>query len=815
MKKRIFSLILTAVMLFSIFPAIPAYAADKLVCDYDRDGDLYSFYVKDSSGNSVFTVDLEPAQASAESFYIFNPAALGLNLSVSVEYGLDEIGNGAPCPIVRFSNALPGCCGLAVYVLLSEGSRETYEAALLCETKGSTPALVYSDALSRTKQDKLLLVNAVSGELYNRKEAEITQVNAFVIASDYTDASAGPNDCKVEEVNLDSLTLYFKTGEQACECMSSLVAELGLPEKQAEDYYYTENGVDYWYIPKGKTRSDAICVSPQESGYYAVDTYACGSNFFHGDVSTDLVAGDSSVFYMAFAEPVSECTGIVSSAKLTMIGLEAMSKYIWGIGVKETPTQKWFFMDYFDYVSAAKSGDWTTAGILFPSAMQIDGFIVCPMEYFDENFVMQYPGRATLLFADGRAAMRFMRQLEAYPLEQQAQNETDTAAFTPADLLSLKSLRYTYDYVMPTVIQAMVPAEDRADATRYLSLGSEPDYSQTPSGAVYTNGAGDVGLFAQYADGATHDVSAPAQMVSVFSHMDFFPMISSFLCSFISACDSTVSPEKLSAWMSGLKEATDIFELGDYVLAYTYNAQLQSFTYMLTKADALASGTANTDAVEGKTTGQDNAPASVKEPIATQTPAPAPKATAKPGTMEWDVSGDTLTITGNAPMPDYTTTTPPWVKYKDSIKHLVIEPGITHIGAQCFQYFSKIETVSLPSTVTSIGNAAFYKCSSIREIRLPSTVKTMGKQVFDHCTKLASIEIPEGVSVLDESVFNCCEAMEYVIIPKSVTRIGNSAFNGCYALTDVYYNGSASDWAAINIDAYNKRLTSASIHTSW
>lgn len=580
MKKRFFSLILTAVMLFSILPAIPAYAADKLVCDYDRDGDLYSFYVKDSSGNSVFTVDLEPAQASEESFYIFNPTALGLKLSVSVEYGLEEIGNGAPCPIVRFSNALPGCCGLAVYVLLSEGSRETYEAALLCETKGSTPALVYSDALSRTKQDKLLLVNAVSGELYNRKEAEITQVNAFVIASDYTDASAGLNDCKVEEVNLDSLTLYFKTGEQACECLSSLVAELGLPEKQEADYYYTENGVDYWYIPQGKTRSDAICVSPQESGYYAVDTYACGSNFFHGDVSTDLVAGDSSVFYMAFAEPVSECMGIVSSAKLTMIGLEAMSKYIWGIGVKETPTQKWFFMDYFDYVSAAKSGDWTTAGILFPSAMQIDGFIVCPMEYFDENFVMQYPGRATLLFADGRAAMRFMRQLESYPREQPA-----ASSFTSDDLLNMEAFRYTYHYLLPTLVEALSAKEDWEAGKRYMAIDDKPLTDETSGTVSYSNSAGDLSIIGWYGGDVKTDAVRQAQALGIYSPKDFFPLVSSFVSSFISACCDDADYAKLENWMNGLSDTQEVFQFGDYAITYAYYAEADIFCYILLKND--------------------------------------------------------------------------------------------------------------------------------------------------------------------------------------------------------------------------------------
>ena len=78
--------------------------------------------------------------------------------------------------------------------------------------------------------------------------------------------------------------------------------------------------------------------------------------------------------------------------------------------------------------------------------------------------------------------------------------------------------------------------------------------------------------------------------------------------------------------------------------------------------------------------------------------------------INWTLSGDTLTISGKGAMPDYSTTTPPWEGHKKEIKQIVIEPGITHIGTQSFQYCSNVEFVSLPDTVTSIGKTAFFKC---------------------------------------------------------------------------------------------------------
>ena len=102
----------------------------------------------------------------------------------------------------------------------------------------------------------------------------------------------------------------------------------------------------------------------------------------------------------------------------------------------------------------------------------------------------------------------------------------------------------------------------------------------------------------------------------------------------------------------------------------------------------------------------------------------------------------TLTISGKGEMPDYSGDTPPWEKYRDDIKAVVIEKGVTHIGAQCFQFCTNLKSVTIPSSVESIGAAAFYRCEK---------------------------------------------------------------------LSAVYYGGTASDWNKIEIERYNKRLTSAEL----
>ena len=171
----------------------------------------------------------------------------------------------------------------------------------------------------------------------------------------------------------------------------------------------------------------------------------------------------------------------------------------------------------------------------------------------------------------------------------------------------------------------------------------------------------------------------------------------------------------------------------------------------------------------------------------------------------------TLTISGKGEMPDYSGDTPPWEKYRDDIKAVVIEEGVTHIGAQCFQFCTNLKSVTIPSSVESIGAAAFYRCEKLSAVSLPDDLTEIADQSFDHFVKLKSIVSPDSVTRIGESAFNCCSALKTVDIPASVEEICDSAFNGCQKLETVYYGGTASDWDEIEIARYNKRLTSAEL----
>ncbi len=232
---------------------------------------------------------------------------------------------------------------------------------------------------------------------------------------------------------------------------------------------------------------------------------------------------------------------------------------------------------------------------------------------------------------------------------------------------------------------------------------------------------------------------------------------------------------------------------------------------------------------------------------------------------EWSLGSDgKLVISGSGEMYDYAvksvlptiSTTAPWDAYKDVIKEVSVEDGITSVGAAAFYGCEYIEEVELADSVKEIGNIAFYGCkklaavkgakglvtignsafarTSITEFTVAKTVTSIGTNVFDETAKLASIKVEEGnanyVSV-DGVLFtadketlikypSAATAAEYVVprgvktveilafenpnlariyLPESFEEAEYMAFSKCESLKHVYFRGDAPKVSAADI----------------
>ena len=73
-------------------------------------------------------------------------------------------------------------------------------------------------------------------------------------------------------------------------------------------------------------------------------------------------------------------------------------------------------------------------------------------------------------------------------------------------------------------------------------------------------------------------------------------------------------------------------------------------------------------------------------------------------TWSYDEDTETLTISGNGKMGDYNdNNSAPWYLYKDLIKEVIIENGVTSIGDENFKYCSNLKNITISKSVYRIG----------------------------------------------------------------------------------------------------------------
>jgi hypothetical protein len=139
----------------------------------------------------------------------------------------------------------------------------------------------------------------------------------------------------------------------------------------------------------------------------------------------------------------------------------------------------------------------------------------------------------------------------------------------------------------------------------------------------------------------------------------------------------------------------------------------------------------------------------------------------------------------------------PWSSWDSKIKSVVIEDGVTRIGAYTFFAFTSLTEVNISNTVTSIGREAFGHCTALKKINIPNSVTSIGACAFSHCSSLAEVNIPDGLETIDKDVFCECSSLAHIDIPNSVTSIGEFAFSGC-SLTEIIIPDavtSIGEWA--------------------
>ena len=154
---------------------------------------------------------------------------------------------------------------------------------------------------------------------------------------------------------------------------------------------------------------------------------------------------------------------------------------------------------------------------------------------------------------------------------------------------------------------------------------------------------------------------------------------------------------------------------------------------------------------------------------------------------------------GNGQMPDYewsesdSHSTSPWKIFREQIRRIEIEEGVTKIGKLAFYRYERLSYVSIPNSVTRIGEWAFEGCKWLTHVTLPHGVTRIDWRAFNGCTALTSVNIPDSVTEIGAEAFNDCKELTSVVIPDSVTRISWGLFSGCTSLTSVKFHNKITE----------------------
>ncbi len=124
----------------------------------------------------------------------------------------------------------------------------------------------------------------------------------------------------------------------------------------------------------------------------------------------------------------------------------------------------------------------------------------------------------------------------------------------------------------------------------------------------------------------------------------------------------------------------------------------------------------------------------------------------------------------------------PWYKYRDMIRALTIEEGVTSIGGYAFLSYALLNSINIPSSVVAIGKYAFSNCLKLYKIDVNTNNAYYSSEngVLFNKSKTRLIQypnavvqdyvIPSSVDTIDALSFSNC-LLTSVVIPKNVTSI--------------------------------------------
>ena len=152
----------------------------------------------------------------------------------------------------------------------------------------------------------------------------------------------------------------------------------------------------------------------------------------------------------------------------------------------------------------------------------------------------------------------------------------------------------------------------------------------------------------------------------------------------------------------------------------------------------------------------------------------------------------------------------PWTISEDGVLTVSGEgPMILPYGWSWDNRYQTIRSIVVEDGVTSIGASAFYGCGNVESISIPVSVQAIGEGAFGTCASLTKLDLPDGIAAIPAHMCEGCSSLERVSLPASVKSVGFNAFDACPSLKTVDYEGTDEQWNIVSIEKNNAALVFA------
>ena len=169
--------------------------------------------------------------------------------------------------------------------------------------------------------------------------------------------------------------------------------------------------------------------------------------------------------------------------------------------------------------------------------------------------------------------------------------------------------------------------------------------------------------------------------------------------------------------------------------------------------------------------------------------------------LAWSFKDGVLTIGGDDVMPNFDKGEAPWLAY-DNVKEITFASNVKAIGENAFAGLKSVEKITLHNKLVTIprsafeGSAYWNNDANWQNGALMTNAHLLAFDASKMDEGATFITIPQATKIIAADAFKDCGNITALVLPAYITNIDETAFDGLKALKVIYYYGQ-------NVNAWN------------